>query len=313
MVRSALCRKEHPNVTSIQWHDVRVRRRVLHPDDWWPVVAANGGSHSPVARRSHHRAIVAGKAAARTIGERPVPLHRNAGRRLLGKLMSAGAMLGAVALLVSTSLPANAFFNPASVPRTSVTTGNVPTQELEVDAAAAAGAPIRDAYTVVSLVQKVAMMQPSGARGAAYTNDPNGTIQWPFPVTVPIASGFGPRQVAGCGFCSTFHEGVDFTPGAGVPIQAIADGVVSKVEFDSSGLGNNVTIDHVIKGQRVQSVYGHMMTGSVRVVVGQAVKVTDIVGRVGSTGASTGAHLHLEIHLDGTPIDPFVWLRANAN
>jgi murein DD-endopeptidase MepM/ murein hydrolase activator NlpD len=182
-----------------------------------------------------------------------------------------------------------------------------------VDVAVAVGAPARDAYTVVSLRQTIATSYATAARGTAYTNDPLGTIQWPFPVAVPITSGFGPRHVAGCGFCSSFHEGVDFNPGSGVPIQAIADGVVSKVEFDSGGLGNNVTIDHLIKGQKVQSVYGHMLSGSVRVVVGQVVKVTDMVGQVGSTGASTGAHLHLEIHLNGTPVDPFAWLKANAN
>ena len=56
-----------------------------------------------------------------------------------------------------------------------------------------------------------------------------------------------------------------------------------------------------------------MITGSVRVVVGQAVTVTQIVGQTGSTGNSTGAHLHLEIHVGGVPIDPFAWLKANAN
>jgi murein DD-endopeptidase MepM/ murein hydrolase activator NlpD len=225
--------------------------------------------------------------------------------------MTFGAMFGAAALLVSTSLPANAFFSPATLASSAISAGTV--QKMSVDTAVTLGTPTRDAYTVVSLVQQIAKKYAAAARSNTYTNDPNGTIQWPFPVTVPITSGFGARQVAGCGFCSTFHEGVDFTPGAGVAIQAIADGVVSKVEFDAGGLGNNVTIDHVVKGQKVQSVYGHMMTGTIRVTVGQVVKVTDEVGQVGSTGASTGAHLHLEIHLNGTPIDPFAWLKANAN
>jgi murein DD-endopeptidase MepM/ murein hydrolase activator NlpD len=236
---------------------------------------------------------------------------------VLRKLMTVGAMAGAAALLISTSLPASAFLNSSSASSASATTASVsaavPVQNMRVDASAAATAPARDAYTVVSLVQQIATKYAAAARSTAYTNDPNGTIQWPFPVPVPIASGFGPRSVSGCGFCSTFHEGVDFTPGAGVAIQAIADGVVSKVEFDSGGLGNNVTIDHNINGQKVQSVYGHMLTGSVRMVVGQMVKVTDEVGQVGSTGASTGAHLHLEIHLNNTPVDPFAWLKANAN
>jgi murein DD-endopeptidase MepM/ murein hydrolase activator NlpD len=56
-----------------------------------------------------------------------------------------------------------------------------------------------------------------------------------------------------------------------------------------------------------------MRYGSVRVAEGQQVKVGDILGLVGNTGESTGPHLHLEIHLDGVPVDPFAWLKANAN
>jgi murein DD-endopeptidase MepM/ murein hydrolase activator NlpD len=240
----------------------------------------------------------------------------------LRKLMTAGAMVGAAAMLISTSLPASALLSASSVSSASATIGSVTVaglaqavsvQSLHVDDSVIFAAPTRDPYTVVSLVQQIATKYASAARSTAYTNDPNGTIQWPFPVPVPITSGFGPRVVPGCGYCSTFHEGVDFTPGVGVAIQAIADGVVSKVEFDRGGLGNNVTIDHNINGQKVQSVYGHMLAGSVRVAVGQMIKVTDEVGQVGSTGASTGAHLHFELHLNHTPVDPFAWLTANAN
>jgi murein DD-endopeptidase MepM/ murein hydrolase activator NlpD len=56
-----------------------------------------------------------------------------------------------------------------------------------------------------------------------------------------------------------------------------------------------------------------MITGSSPLAVGQAVKVGDLVGLVGSTGASTGAHLHLEIRPDGVAVDPFAWLEAHAN
>jgi len=182
-------------------------------------------------------------------------------------------MAGAGAMLISTSLPASAFLNSSSVSSASATTvsasAGVASRHRRVDIGAACAAPARDAYTVVSRVQQINTKYASASRSTAYTNDPNGTIQWPFPVPVPIALGFGPRQVPGCGFCSTFHEGVDFTPGSGVAIQAIADGVVSTVEFDGGGLGNNMAIDHIINGQKVQSVYGHMLSGSVRMVVGR--------------------------------------------
>jgi murein DD-endopeptidase MepM/ murein hydrolase activator NlpD len=249
--------------------------------------------------------------------DRPAALRRNIVRRVLRKLMTAGAMVGAVALLISTSLPASAFLDVSAASATGLAQpGLVQTgaaQNLRVDGLATSAAPARDAYTVASLVQQIATRYASAARSTEYTNDPNGTIQWPFPVGVPISSGFGPRVVPGCGYCSTFHQGLDFTPGSGVVIQAIADGVVTSVNSDRGGLGNSVTIDHNINGQKVQSVYGHMLAGSVRVVVGQIIKVTDEVGQVGNSGTSTGTHLHLEIHLNNTPVDPFAWLKANAN
>ncbi len=236
--------------------------------------------------------------------------HRaRSGFGLLPRILSLLAMVGVGGLLISSSIPASAFLT--GNPMAQEIAANVgPVQKLAVDEVTLAAEGPRDKYSASSVAQQ--LRAKYGNRTFAYSNNPNGTIQWPFPLPVPIASGFGDRHVANCGFCSTFHEGVDFTPGSGVDIQAIADGVVSLVAYDG-GLGNHVVIDHVINGQKVQSVYAHMIAGSQRVTVGQQVKVTDIVGKVGSTGASTGAHLHLEIHLDGVPVDPFVWLKANAN
>jgi murein DD-endopeptidase MepM/ murein hydrolase activator NlpD len=242
-------------------------------------------------------------------------------RRWFNQVLSVSAMAGVAALIVSTSLPANAF-STADAPASQSTAAVAPkaatevdTQQVTVNAAAATAAAavapvVRDTYEARSLVQQIRVLSSSN-HGFAYTNNPNGSIQWPFVGTVPISYGFGPRSA--CSFCSTYHLGVDFTPGSGVPIQAITEGVVSEVNLDSGGLGNHVIIDHVVNGQRVQSVYAHMQWGSIKVAVGQPVSVGTIVGLVGSTGASTGAHLHLEIHIDGTPIDPFAWLKANAN
>jgi murein DD-endopeptidase MepM/ murein hydrolase activator NlpD len=231
--------------------------------------------------------------------------------RLLPKLASIGAMLGVGALLVATSLPATALRGgpAAAVEIAAATPAQVKTQSLAVNKTVTEPAPSRDAYTVVSLAQQIRVKY--GNQSFAYTNDPLGTIQWPFPIPVPISSGFGPRT-SPCSGCSSYHEGVDFTPGAGTPIGAIADGVVSQVST-TGAYGNHVMVDHVIKGQKVQSLYAHMLAGSIKVVVGQQVTVTEQLGLVGSTGESTGAHLHLEIHLDGTPVDPFAWLKANAN
>jgi murein DD-endopeptidase MepM/ murein hydrolase activator NlpD len=229
-------------------------------------------------------------------------------RAVVSKLVTIGAMLGVGALMISTSLPANAFFNPVETDySTAQTTGS---QSIKVAAGAVEKATTRDSYTVTSLAAQLRLKY--GNRNFSYTNNVDGTIQWPFPVPVPISSGFGPR-ISPCGGCSSMHQGVDFTPGSGVVIDAIADGVVSQVIASHAGLGNHIIIDHVINGQKVQSVYAHMLDGSFKVTVGQAVTVAEPIGQVGSTGESTGAHLHLEIHINNVPVDPFAWLKANAN
>ncbi len=137
-------------------------------------------------------------------------------------------------------------------------------------------------------------------------------VQWPLaPVTV-VSSGFGYR-VSPCSGCSSDHQGVDFDPGSGARIAAIADGTVVYAGTESGGLGVHVIVEHVIDGQMVQSVYGHMIYGSTAVSVGQAVTRGQLVGLVGSTGASTGAHLHFEIRPGGgSAVEPIGWLTTHA-
>lgn len=134
-------------------------------------------------------------------------------------------------------------------------------------------------------------------------------VQWPINPGSPISSYFGGRA-APCAGCSTNHHGVDFTPGAGVPVHAIADGVV--VSMPIGGLGTQVVIKHVIDGQTVYSAYGHMQSGSAT-AVGTRVRMGDVVGRVGNTGMSSGTHLHLAIMVgDWNFIDPLPWMRAHV-
>ena len=279
---------------------------------------AAGASAAPRGRSAKAARAAQPRVAAVVTATAPPPGRvASAKRRILSQLVTVGAMAGVGLILVATTVPANAFSRPdaevASVEAAvtaSESSSSEQTQALTVEAVPASTV-TRDGYTVISQKQQVAAKY--GNQLLLYTNNPNGTIQWPFPTGVPITSGFGGRKVAGCGFCSTNHLGVDFTPGAGTPIQAIADGTVSLVEVSGSGLGNHVIVDHVVNGQKVQSVYAHMQYGSIKVAEGQQVTVGEILGAVGSTGASTGAHLHLEVHLDGTPVDPFAWLKANAN
>ena len=226
-------------------------------------------------------------------------------------LLSVGALLFSGALLVGTTVPANAFITFADEPvggvSGAVVSDSGPEQSVEVAADATVGALTRDAFTVTSSAEVT--RQKYGTRVSTFTPT-TGAIRWPFPYATPISSGFGDR-VAPCRGCSSHHNGVDFTPGSGTPIYAIADGVVTESTFGGS-FGQHVYMDHVINGQKVESIYGHMIAGSSPLVEGQTVKVGDLVGLVGSTGASTGAHLHLEVHLDGVVTTPVLWLQQNA-
>jgi len=110
------------------------------------------------------------------------------------------------------------------------------------------------------------------------------------------------------------HQGYDFLPGANTPVLAIADGVVTAVGERSGSLGVHVEIQHVIDGEIVTSTYSHMALGSMNLVLGQEIALGTQVGLVGSTGASTGPHLHFQIiNAAGTPINPLTWLNAHVN
>ena len=159
-------------------------------------------------------------------------------------------------------------------------------------------------FSTVSLVD-LASEQGIKFSDSVFTNDPDAAIQWPFLVGVSMSSGYGPRW-------GRMHEGIDFTPGEGAPIQAIADGTVRIATEQGGGYGVTVYIDHVIDGQVITSHYSHMQYGSLQVKAGDTVKVGDIVGNTGNTGHSFGAHLHFEIIVNGATIDPLPWLKANA-
>ena len=169
---------------------------------------------------------------------------------------------------------------------------------------------LRDGYTVV------APPPPPQAAGASSAQAGAGgsggfDVRWPFASPSPVSSGFGPRK-APCGGCSSNHRGLDFNPGNGTQIQAIAGGVVRSAVSSDSGLGVHVVIEHEIDGAEVTSTYAHMQFGSLTLRKGQVVAAGDPVGRVGNTGASTGAHLHFEIAVGGQQVDPYAWLKAFA-
>jgi murein DD-endopeptidase MepM/ murein hydrolase activator NlpD len=127
----------------------------------------------------------------------------------------------------------------------------------------------------------------------------NGRFIWP--VNGSVGSGFGPRihPISGG---SRVHTGVDIGASSGTPIKAADDGVVV-MAGPNGGYGNWTLIDH---GGGLATGYGHQ--SSIGVSRGQRVSRGEVIGRVGSTGASTGPHLHWEVRVNSNPVDPMRWV-----
>jgi murein DD-endopeptidase MepM/ murein hydrolase activator NlpD len=121
-----------------------------------------------------------------------------------------------------------------------------------------------------------------------------------------IASGFGFRIHPIYGIAK-MHNGLDFTAPQGTPIYATGDGVVTTAA-PSAGAGNHVIINH---GYGYETVYMHMVR--MKVGNGTRVKRGEVIGWVGSTGASTGPHCHYEVHINGTPVDPVYFFFNDLN
>ena len=102
------------------------------------------------------------------------------------------------------------------------------------------------------------------------------------------------------------HKGVDLGAAWGTPVYAAADGVISRADWYSS-YGLYVAIEH---GGEIETHYGHM--SRLNAYAGQVVRKGDLIGYVGSTGRSTGPHLHYEVRIDGVAVNPIPYLQDGA-
>ncbi|WP_019482636.1 M23 family metallopeptidase [Arthrobacter sp. TB 23] len=125
-------------------------------------------------------------------------------------------------------------------------------------------------------------------------------------------SEYGPRVHPITGE-DAFHTGTDFAAPDGTPILAAADGIVTVAEY-SGGYGGLIVIEHTIAGQAVATGYGHMWEHGIHVTTGDQVTAGQHIGDVGSSGYSTGPHLHFEARTGGTSgehTDPAAWLTSH--
>ena len=142
----------------------------------------------------------------------------------------------------------------------------------------------------------------AAAKAAASDGDGGSSgFMWPCPASHRITSGFGNRTAPVKG-ASTYHKGIDIGASAGADIIAAADGTVTAASY-SSAAGNYVMIDH---GNGLATLYGHC--SKLLAKVGQTVEAGDIIALSGSTGRSTGPHLHFEVRVNGERTNPRTYL-----
>ena len=123
------------------------------------------------------------------------------------------------------------------------------------------------------------------------------------PTSGLVTSGFGMRTHPITGK-KKFHDGVDYAPPAGTPVISTLPGKVVATGFDKGGYGNYATVQTIDKtGKKIEQLFGHLIDKAL-VGVGEMVKQGDIIGRVGSTGLSTGPHLHHKVSINGKSVNP---------
>lgn len=194
-------------------------------------------------------------------------------------------MCAVASLVVGVSLPAAAF--PTAVQSPPPAEGPMLTPQVFAASHATLAPVARDAFGVEVIVQEAPIAIAEFTRALA---------MWP--ASGGVNDGFGYRDGG------EFHKGIDVMAGYGAGIVAASPGVVVAVSYEA-GWGQYVEIDH---GGGVSTLYAHMIEGSPSVAVGQTVNAGDPVGLVGDTGYATVAHLHFEVHVEGSPVDPMGWL-----
>jgi murein DD-endopeptidase MepM/ murein hydrolase activator NlpD len=148
----------------------------------------------------------------------------------------------------------------------------------------------------VAIVASQAAAQPAARPAAQTAKVPPGAVQggghFAWPVSGLITQRYGP-----------WHRGIDLATNLGTPVKASDAGFVVFAGWSNDGYGYHIIIDH---GHGFQTLYAHL--SKMLVNAGQSVAQGMVIGAVGSTGNSTGPHLHFEVHLNGVQVSPFSYL-----
>lgn len=226
-------------------------------------------------------------------------------RRLTGRglVISATAVLSVTGLLGTIMLP-----TPIASVSTAVA-AELPAQGL-VGAPAAFATDSLDTLRVFEVPAAPVTTQLGSSEPGLV--DPAGLtdakLRYPFDQTMPLTDGFGYRTAP----VEQFHDAQDIAAANGTPIRVIGDGVIVEASWANDGCGFSLKVQHLVDGQDLTSRYCHMEAGSHSYEVGDRVRIGDEAGRVGNTGMSFGAHLHLALRLNGEPIDPLPFIESSS-
>ena len=177
--------------------------------------------------------------------------------------------------------------------------------DLTEDASAAPGTDAINVDDLQHFTVPSSVASPGTNRDLLQTLGQSG-LTWTLPTSGELRDGFGPRLAQPVAGVSSFHRGQDIGAGCGQTIRASATGTVVQAGYYGT-YGNWVLIDH---GNGVQTGYAH--TSTLLVKVGQRVSAGERIATAGSTGASSGCHLHLETRVNGVAVDPVAFLEQRG-
>ena len=232
-------------------------------------------------------------------GALPALPRADVGRGLPARLREAVVLLAVATTLLGAGLTGGGMGVIAAEPTATPADPDSPmTRALAAYAAIQAASALPPDWSPASVAASV-------AGSVAVTAAPAGFL-WPAPGT--LTQGYGctgfamePWSAAlGC----HFHEGLDIANVEGTAVSAVAAGQVAWAGWTDDGYGYSVQLDH---GGGLTTRYGHLCCVPV-VAIGQRVARGELIGLMGTTGASTGPHLHFTVHLNGAPVDPWGYL-----
>lgn len=216
-------------------------------------------------------------------------------------------LVGTACTAVLLTAAAPAFANTANSATSATTSADVtePLREAKGEVVDNGDTRFKSLFASWTAIERTAPTTPSGETVAAYSS-PIQQRAVSVPSRMPLegaqlTSGFGMRNHPVLGGRRQ-HAGIDLAAPTGTPVYATADGVVGRADWYSS-YGLYISINH---GASMETRYAHL--SRLAVAAGDNVKKGDLIGYVGSTGRSTGPHLHYEVRVDGVAVNPIPYM-----